>query len=165
MSDEDDLFWIVAKTKPNMERTAEWNVRNQGFECWLPMGRKEQGKGMVPLYPGYLFVRTHGPWFFLKGTKGVREPIFSLDSAGNPAPTRVPDSIMDDTRLYAEQASEIPPANGLAINRLVTIAKGAWESHIGVYKGDDKHGKRLVVIHLLGKDQQISFDSEVVVPL
>ncbi len=55
--------WIAVNAHPNRERTAEQNLRNQEYEPYCPVIRKQirharrGSEALRPLYPGYLFVR------------------------------------------------------------------------------------------------------------
>lgn len=80
--------WFVAKTQVNRERTAEFNIKNQGYDVRLPLvavplspytsgGRERRGELVRhdPLFPSYVFVRfdpaTHKRWRSLNSTRGV----------------------------------------------------------------------------------------------
>lgn len=60
--------WYAAAVKTGRENSAEDNLKNQGFECYLPRIRKVSTvkrkrkdvvkvNGYTPLFPGYIFVR------------------------------------------------------------------------------------------------------------
>ena len=72
--------WYVLQSKPREEKRALENLRNQGFECLLPMysrerlrrGKREQVD--EPLFPRYLFVHLDevtSNWYVLRSTYGV----------------------------------------------------------------------------------------------
>ena len=63
--------WYLVQTKPKQEFTAEDNVKNQGFEVYLPKFTLDNRD--KPLFPGYAFVRLADNinWSPLFSTKGV----------------------------------------------------------------------------------------------
>jgi hypothetical protein len=63
--------WIAVNAHPNREHTAEAHLRNQEYDAYLPLMRKQirharQVRTVLrPLFPGYLFVRvtsSHMRW-------------------------------------------------------------------------------------------------------
>ncbi len=74
------MTWCVVQTKPREEARAEFNLKRQGFDAWLPFmerSRRHARKidtARVPVFPGYLFVemdmeRTN--WAPINSTFGV----------------------------------------------------------------------------------------------
>lgn len=57
------MTWLVIHTKSSEEIRAEVNLKNQGFETYLPMHKKEVLRGkstkniLSPLFPRYLFLK------------------------------------------------------------------------------------------------------------
>ena len=47
-------YWYVVRTKPNQEKRASLNLRNQNFSVILPLIKKNNG--CEPLFPSYIFV-------------------------------------------------------------------------------------------------------------
>ena len=55
-------MWILAQTKSKREKTAAINIRNQGFEVFLPTinirkySNSEWKDAVELLFPGYIFI-------------------------------------------------------------------------------------------------------------
>lgn len=84
--------WFVACIEPRRERRAEQELRNDGWETFLPLETKWVRRGRwkrrqtVPLLPGYLFTRFLGqgsPQAAIRGVDGVRG---ILSANGRPTP-------------------------------------------------------------------------------
>ena len=73
--------WYVVATQPSRERVAVQQLKNQGFEVFLPLRKKTVrhsrrllNKG-APLFPGYVFVSVDLEtvrWRAINGTLGVK---------------------------------------------------------------------------------------------
>ena len=77
---EPDNQWYLAYTKPRLEDVAQVNLRQQGFEVYLPLYKKfkktEQGSTpqFEPMFPRYIFFRANQGQQSLstiRSTKGV----------------------------------------------------------------------------------------------
>ena len=88
------MNWYLLQTKPNAHVKACENLRQQGFDVFLPLitkTTKKNGKFLnakVPLFPGYLFMGTSIdpiPWTSIKGTKGISNTV-SLGGVYRPSP-------------------------------------------------------------------------------
>ncbi|MBY0558653.1 transcription termination/antitermination NusG family protein [Hyphomicrobium sp.] len=79
-----NAIWIAVSTHPNRERTAAFNLRNQGYDVYVPVIRKQIRHArrvsdvLRPLFPGYLFVclaSTQSRWRPILSTVGVRSVV------------------------------------------------------------------------------------------
>lgn len=92
-------FWTCARTHPNAEKIAMYNLQRQDFEYYQPkllerrIKRHKQLNVEVPLFPCYLFVRVTEKWRSLQYTYGIA----SIISAGG-IPSIVQDSVIDGLR-------------------------------------------------------------------
>ena len=66
------VFWGVAQTESQREKTAEMFLKDDGYEIYLPKLRAS--KREVPLFPGYLFVWIVDRWYSIENTIG-RDPL------------------------------------------------------------------------------------------
>ena len=91
--------WFVAATKPRDEALAEAQLKQQGFDTFLPRFRKIRRHArratevLAPVFPGYCFVQADPqqyPWRSINSTRGVRR----LVGAMNGEPQAVPPSAM-----------------------------------------------------------------------
>lgn len=59
------MGWYALSTKSGREKQAEQNIRRMGVECFLPLMQEQKAirrkirTVIVPLFPGYLFVRIN----------------------------------------------------------------------------------------------------------
>jgi transcriptional antiterminator RfaH len=57
------MTWYLIQTKPRQEVIAEKNLKNQGYECYLPLLKVEKIQTTlleiveVPLFSRYLFIQ------------------------------------------------------------------------------------------------------------
>lgn len=86
--------WYLVITKPRMELTAQYNLKNQNFDVFLPLERscadsEKRGVSARPVFSRHLFVgvdRLRRNWSAVRGTIGV-DKIFC--AGRNPAPVSV----------------------------------------------------------------------------
>ena len=78
------IFWYLIQTKPNAHQIASYNLKQQGFDVFLPFVIKTTKKGTkfvnnkIPLFPNYLFMGTqlkHIPWKSINATRGVTKAV------------------------------------------------------------------------------------------
>ena len=86
------MNWYLLQTKPNAHVMACKNLRQQGFDIFLPFvtkTAKKNGKFLdikTPLFPGYLFMGTSSdsiPWKTVNGTRGISK-VVTLDGVYRP---------------------------------------------------------------------------------
>lgn len=79
-ADTPGTTWLLAQLKPNHARIADRNLKQQGFQTFLPMEegtRRQQGRFVTaprPLFPGYIFVALNtaiGGWRAINSTNGI----------------------------------------------------------------------------------------------
>ncbi|AGK56619.1 NusG antitermination factor [Hyphomicrobium denitrificans 1NES1] len=83
--------WIVVNTQANREFIAASNLKNQGYDVYAPVIRKQTRHARIcreilaPLFPGYLFVRWNAPdmrWRPILSTVGIRTIVRNGDEPG-----------------------------------------------------------------------------------
>ncbi|MDP9199151.1 MAG: transcriptional activator RfaH, partial [Pseudomonadota bacterium] len=99
------LRWYLVRTKPNAEATACANLDRQGYETYFPRVdqptpcRGRWRKRVVPLFPGYLFLRLdegRQPLAPVRSTLGVACVVqFGASYAV------VPDEVIHELRSHA----------------------------------------------------------------
>ncbi|MDB4008877.1 transcriptional activator RfaH [Amylibacter sp.] len=88
--------WYLLQFKQNCHLIAERNLKNQGFETFLPIEKKTQfkyGKKKIinsPLFLNYMFVKIpcEKKWNTVSSTYGVSR-IISINGAQKPIPTNL----------------------------------------------------------------------------
>lgn len=86
------MRWYVVNCQPHQEGRADLNLRQQGFESWVPKLLRTRRHArrieqiQAPMFPGYLFVKLNldaQAWRSINGTYGVRRLLCANDQ---PAP-------------------------------------------------------------------------------
>ncbi len=153
--------WYAVATQPKGEPRAEFNLRRQGFETWLPRIRRvvrharRTEERTAPLFPGYLFVRLDpdvGPWRCINGTFGVRH----LVSFGErPAP--VPESFIDSLRDGADADGLLaPPQDHFRSGMPVQILAGPFADSVGTLVRLSERDRVEILMNVLGRDVCVS---------
>ena len=74
------MDWYILQTKPNAYKIASKNLKQQGFEVFLPLMVKTFKRGgkfvndTIPLFPSYLFMGSANnkiSWSSVNSTKGI----------------------------------------------------------------------------------------------
>ena len=82
------MNWIVVRTKLNMEFKASFNLKEQGFEIFLPKystfvsHARKISKVTKPLFLRYIFARVHRDhsWQTINNTRGVNNILMNNNS-------------------------------------------------------------------------------------
>jgi transcriptional antiterminator RfaH len=147
--------WYVLRTKPNSESLAAANLERQGYELFLPRVTAPQvkhgGYRMVPLFPGYLFLRCADPyygWPQVQYTPGV----LGWVQLGGETPA-VPDQVVDE---LAERVTVINSTGGLwrrfKPGERVVVTSGRLEGLARVLEGPKTpEGRVRVLMEFLGQ--------------
>ncbi|MBM3949614.1 MAG: hypothetical protein FJ312_10355 [SAR202 cluster bacterium] len=147
--------WFVLRTKPNSESLAAANLERQGYELFYPRvaapQAKQMGYRMVPLFPGYLFLRCADPyyrWPQVQYTPGVSGWV----QLGGETPA-VPDKAVED---LVERVKAINSTGGLwrrfKPGEHVLVASGKLEGLARVLEGPKTpQGRVRVLMEFLGQ--------------
>ena len=151
------MTWFVAATNPGGERTAEINLKRQGFQVVLPVHEKPRRHARKvetvrrPVFPGYIFVAfdiSTMPWHSINGTLGVRYLI-----TGNGKPMAVNQDFM--TELFAALSSdgliELPEKQFLP-GQCVEVCEGPFEGLIGTICNADQQQRIRILLSLMGRE-------------
>jgi len=154
--------WHAVLCKPRREALAEANLRNQGFEVYLPrmLGlRRRAGRWehrIEPLFPRYLFLNAGDG---ARGLAPVRSTLGVSDlvrSAG--APVRVPHGIVEALRDSADPVTgchrfdDAPFASGARVR----FAAGPLAGLEGVFEMASGDARVIVLLELLGKTNRLT---------
>ena len=110
----ENLIWVLIYTKANQELIAERNLKNQGYDAFLPLicksNKSKNAKPQVPVFPRYLFVKIdllRDNWTSIKSTYGVNKIVmFSEEFPSIPSQIikRIKDKL-DKSGVYQEDIS------------------------------------------------------------
>ena len=147
--------WCVAQVKPKEDLVAVVNLRNQGFETFLPQLREHRGKEtkIVSMFPGYLFIAVEMAernWLRINGTRGVKR----LMIATSQMPSLLP-------RGWVESLQERGGVTDLFIDALNFVKGDIIEFIEGPFKGQSgtcqwTSEKRVgLLLNVLGQDRLV----------
>ncbi|MBX9786001.1 MAG: transcriptional activator RfaH [Alphaproteobacteria bacterium] len=154
--------WFVAHTHPMKEQFAEQNLREQGFDVYLPRFKKMHRHArkveevLTPLFPRYLFVALDvetARWRSINGTRGVS---YLLQNDGLPA--KVPEKIIE-TLKERETADGLVSINSLIAfikGDKVRILKGAFKDQLATFETMDAKQRVQLLLTFLGREMKVS---------
>ena len=145
------LKWYAARTVPRAEYLAASELRNDGFEIFLPLiksNHPRNGRADMPLFPGYLFLRCK---FGSEEMPSFREAphVVGWLSFGGVVPS-VPDKVLDSLTNRGEAINNLGrhfrPGDKvfLASNTVQSLAEVVDES-----KGPE--GRVRVLLQFMGR--------------
>lgn len=150
------MHWYVIHTKPRQERRALLNLEVQGYQCFLPLIRREAiRQGVIdihhePLFARYLFIfldQTNDgkSWSPLRSTLGVSKLLtFGTE------PARVAAQLIELLRARTECIWQAPIKLHQPGDR-VAITEGPFAGIEGVFEMADGESRAMVLIELLSK--------------
>lgn len=153
--------WVVCRTETRREVWALQNAEQQGYECYLPK-IEELHKGMkriVPLFPGYLFVRMkHGRWASLTGTYGVIDLVYAGQSVA-----MLDNHFIEALKTITTDNGYIPLPAQTENERFqpgseVRLRSGPFMGYIGIYEGQKSSERAQVLLSILGGDTPVEID-------
>lgn len=158
------MKWHVIHTKPRQEFRAEENLKNQGFEVFLPTCKIEKlrdGKlstQIEALFSRYLFIRLNNitsNWFPIRSTRGVSE-VLRFGKVGDPI--SVPDDLI--VSLQNRTLEEEPIHTLFEAGDAIEIKSGPFVGLNGFYEkivhAQSGEVRAMLLIELLGKTQRLS---------
>tara|TARA_Y100001935_G_C17277128_1_gene495293 strand:+ start:67 stop:615 length:549 start_codon:yes stop_codon:yes gene_type:complete len=110
----DNVIWVLVYTKANQEFIAERNLKNQGYDTFLPLifssNKNKKVNLPIPVFPRYLFTKINllaDNWSSIKSTYGVNKIVmFSEEFPSIPSQIikRIKDKL-DKSGVYKEDIS------------------------------------------------------------
>lgn len=157
------MKWHVIHTKVREEFRALENLKNQGFEVFLPtcQVQKKQGQSVKlvtePLFSRYLFIRLSDAtsnWLPIRSTRGVAQ-LLRFGQVNHPVV--IPDPIVDCLRLRCSQ--EEPLHELFHAGDLVEITQGPFKGLLGFFEKlqtlPDGLARALLLVEILGSVQKL----------
>ena len=157
-------MWILAQTKSKREKTAEINIKNQGFKVFLPTinvrkySNSEWKDAVELLFPGYIFINAENneeKIGSLSYTTGVLKLLVDRVSG---FPYVMKQSLIDNININ----------NNLNINSLKKGSKVNFTKGISVLSGifvEKKGSKRAsILINILNESHEVVVDYDDIQP-
>lgn len=161
-----DSGWAVAVTQPNAERIACAHLGAQGFVTFAPKfsevavkaGRKIKRSGF--LFSRYVFVWIEAQWRSINGTKGVTHLITQDEK---PVFLNFKDeAALNDLRARHDVSGFIDlskPFNRFNVGQEVAVVGGPFYGFKGLYAGQSKQEREIVLLNMLGRKVRVEVDS------
>jgi transcriptional antiterminator RfaH len=154
--------WYVVHTQAHAETKAAQNLIRQGYEVYLPIGRRWRFHArrrevvLRPLFPRYLFVGfdiERARWRTIFSTLGV----VSLICQGD-VPSRVPENLVECIRdaEHSGRFDEIGMVARLKPGDPVRIARGAFADLTGELQSLVSGDRVRVLLHIMGRQVPIT---------
>jgi transcriptional antiterminator RfaH len=154
------MSWCVVQTKTQSEEKALLNLRQQGFEVYLPRYSKEIRHArkaqtvLRPLFPGYLFIKMDlekARWRSVNGTIGV---ITLLQSGDRPC--LLADAFIDQLHQRENDHGIIMlEGNNLKIGDKIRLTSGVFAEFTGLLQERKDYKRIILLLNLLGRDVRV----------
>src|SRR4029077_8748265 len=161
--------WFVVATYSQAERRAVSNLRDQGYETYLPLitvRRRDNAirsllhRVEVPLFPGYAFVKfdaARDPWRPIQNTPGVYS-LLRCQGTGFPDP--VSNGAVEALRAGEEARRPLtPPGAAWAAGAACKVAYGPLQGHDAVVLAVNGP-KAVIALLLLGSLREVTVPVE-----
>jgi len=156
--------WYVLHTKSRFENVVHEGLIKKSMEVFLPKiqvrSKRRDRKVMirVPLFPGYLFVKTDlNPYEhveIVKTTGAVR----LIGSKGGPVP--VPGENIESLKIMVEENYPISTGRRFKKGDRIIVVSGPFAGVIGVFSRYRGKGRVIVHIDALGQFAGVDVDEE-----
>lgn len=152
--------WYVVHTKPKQEFRALEQLKNQGYDCFLPtlqvekICRIKRKIYVEPLFSRYLFMRldtTTSNWTPIRSTRGVT----GLLKFGDRFAT-LPDECVNALR----NAPQVRLQDLFQSGERVAVVSGPFAGLEGIYQTADGEARALILIEMMNQPQKLSFAME-----
>ena len=148
-------LWYVLHTKSRHENIVNDGLLRKSMEVYLPKitvpsKRRDRKKTIrVPLFPGYLFVKTDlHPHIHLEIVKVAGAVRFIGNNQG---PLPITDETIESLKIMVESDSSVTTGNNLKKGDKVMVIHGPLEGVIGTFGRYGGKGRIVVNIEALGQ--------------
>jgi transcription antitermination factor NusG len=147
------LAWFVVYAKPHKERTAEFQLRLRGVEVFYPRlllpGYVDARRQVVPLFPGYLFVRIalDTQFYDVVWTPGVSRLVGTFG-----LPTPLDDEVVTFLKANADVDGLLRARPTLTVGQHVEVTRGPFAGIVGIIqRPPNAKGRVKVLMRLLNR--------------
>lgn len=164
----DETRWYVVQTQPGAESRATAHIERQGFAVFCPRDRKtvrharKHTVALVPLFPGYLFLRLdvlRQRWRSINGTRGVARLLTHGD-----VPSPVPHGVVETLQAHTGADGVMDWTRSLDVGQTVRVGEGPFSDFIGKLERLDGAGRACVLLDLLGRSVSVTMRCEALSP-
>ncbi len=153
--------WYVVYTRPNGEKTAARNLRQQGFLSFSPQYLKRRCHARridwvpSPLFPRYVFVGMDpatARWRAISSTIGVSHLVCK---GGQPVP--VPEGIVEELQSCSgdDGMIAVEPLIPFRQGEPVQVLSGALADRVGFFDCATDEGRVILLLDMLGRQVKV----------
>ncbi|MBM3468418.1 MAG: transcriptional activator RfaH [Alphaproteobacteria bacterium] len=157
------MRWCVAHTQPVKENLAGENLKDQGFEIYLPKIRKirrharSSEEVLTPLFPRYIFVGMDlesTPWRSINGTRGISY----LLMRDRLHPAHIPSRTIQELRSQEIEEGIVPITSLVTFSKgdKVRIVEGVFKDQTAIFESLDDRNRVQVLLNFLGRETKVS---------
>ena len=160
--------WFVVNAKTREEPKALFNLKQQGFNTYLPQYKKVRRHArktdvvLAPLFPKYLFVEIDVEkqnWSAINSTLGVSK-LIQFGSQPNPVPINLIHEIQ--AREDSEGLIMIDKCLKINVGDVVNITSGAFVKHSGIFECCHDHERVVILLNLMGRNVRVRISSSAI---
>ena len=160
----DQITWLVAQLKPNQDKIAIRNLKNQGFEIFQPLRNITKRRNdkfvqiMAPLFPGYIFISVNMEkknWQKVNSTVGITR----LISFGQTL-AFINNELIDEMKNQFPAQINLQPIDKFDPGKIVKINYGPFTELIGKIEKAESTERIWVLLNLLGNLTRVSVHSK-----
>ncbi len=168
MSEMQGARWFVVQTQVNGEAKAAQNLRQQGYDIYLPryLKRRRHARKVdftaKPLFPRYMFVAIDMAtqrWRSIQSTFGVSRLVCNGDE-----PAAVPAGVVDALKQREDEKGfvkmDLRPS--FAPGDKVRVLAGAFMDSAGLFNGMADHDRVSILLDMLGRKVRVLLDADMV---
>src|SRR5262245_52146965 len=148
-------YWAACRLQPNSTALALHCLTLQGYEVYCPrlrerrVPRGRRVEVLLPLFPGYIFLRVVTGWWQARWTPGTCGLVMDGET-----PAKVPDAVIAEIRSRERKgAIELQPK--LRPGERVRVLRGPFRDQLAIYAGMSGRDRVAVLLRLLGGERRI----------
>lgn len=156
------IRWYAAYTQPQAESRAAQELRQQGFDSFLPLYRRLRRHArrtetvLRPLFPRYLFVALDletQPWRSVNGTRGVVQLVRQGDR-----PAALPGGVIEGLCTRVDASGAVPLDSLVAFERgmKLLVTDGPFAGQVGRYEAMTDDDRVILLLDLLGRNVEVT---------
>jgi len=160
--------WFILQFKANSHHQAMKNLKQQGFETFLPLHDSTSRKASRfinttrPLFQGYMFItfdRAETKWYKINNTYGVSR-LVTFNTILKSIPTTFIDNLMNRCDL----SGKLLPVKKLKKGDQVKLLKGPFAKFIATIETYEDDQRIWVLMDLMGRKSKILAPSDSLQP-
>ena len=159
MTPSNTISWYIVQFKPNRHKIAVRNLKQQGFDTFLPMHEVTRRTAVKfetvirPLFAGYMFVACspeQAPWRQINSTYGISR---MLSYAEGPKP--IPEALINGLRARCDNVGKVKPLDSFEAGQSVKMHAGPFANFIATVEQMASDARVWVLLDFMGKEIRV----------